>query len=362
MIRTAHGNLLESGCQALVNTVNCMGVMGKGIALQFKMAYPEAYEDYRRACTDGRVVVGKMHVVDRNSFIAPQFIINFPTKRHWKGKSRVIDIRDGLADLVRVIKNLKITSIAIPPLGCGNGGLDWNDIGPMIRNSLADLHDADVALFEPGGTPANADMPIHTKRPTMTHGRAALLGLFGRYLLPGYHLTMLEVQKLAYFLAAAGEPLNITFEKQKYGPYAEKIHHVLQHMEGHFIRGYGDRSRDAAITLVDSSVTCAEEFLSAHHPETIGRRERVEQLIAGFENPYGLELLATVHWVATHAEERASSPESAVLAVHNWNEHKKQTFLAKHIHIAWEQLDAQGWLTQASSFIATIDAGKKQIR
>lgn len=349
MIRSAHGNLLEAGTEALVNTVNCMGVMGKGIALQFKMAYPEVYEEYRRTCKDGRVVVGKMHVFDRNSFINPRYIINFPTKRHWKGGSRIIDIQDGLADLVRVIRELKIKSIAIPPLGCGNGGLDWGEVGPLIKRSLATLENVEILVYEPSGAPANVAMPVNTKRPAMTHGRAALLGLFGRYLLPGYHLTMLEVQKLAYFLAAAGEPLKLEFQKQQYGPYAEAIHHVLQHIEGHYIRGYGDRSRDATITLTEDAASEAEAFLSAKHPDTIARRAKVEALIDGFENPYGLELLSTVHWVATHPEEKALSANSAVVAVHNWNEHKRRTFSAKHIAIAWDQLVRLGWINQPGS-------------
>lgn len=343
MIRTIRGNLLESSCEALVNTVNCIGVMGKGIALQFKQAHPEAYEDYRRACDAGRMVVGRMHVHDRNSFVNPRYIIHFPTKRHWKGKSRLIDIRDGLADLVRVLRDRAITSIAIPPLGCGNGGLDWAEVEPLIRAALAELPQVDVALYEPGGSPANADMTINTTCPNMTHGRAALLGIFGRYLLPGYHLTMLEVQKLAYFLAAAGEPLRLDFQKQQYGPYAENLHHVLQRLEGHYIRGYGDRSRDATIILMDKAGDAAEAYLTARHPDTLVRRNRVVSLIDGFENPYGLELLSTVHWVACDRKEGATTAESAVAAVHSWNDHKRRTFPAKHIAIAWDRLLQQRW-------------------
>ncbi|MBI4230344.1 MAG: macro domain-containing protein, partial [Planctomycetes bacterium] len=197
MIERVTGNLLEADAEALVNTVNCVGVMGKGIALQFRQAFPDNAKAYRRACKEGKVQPGSMLVYDAGPLVSPRYIINFPTKRHWKGKSRIEDVRDGLRDLVRTIRRLKVRSIAIPPLGCGNGGLAWEDVRPLIEKALTQVPGVRTRLYEPAGAPARAEMPVRTKRPAMTAGRAALLGIFRRYLIPGYQLTMLEVQKLA---------------------------------------------------------------------------------------------------------------------------------------------------------------------
>lgn len=125
MIILKQGNLLEDEAEALVNTVNCVGVMGKGIALQFKLAFPEVFSEYEKACRREEVQPGKMHVVSTKLLFNPKYVINFPTKRHWKNKSRMEDIEAGLVDLIKVVKELEIKSIAIPPLGCGNGGLNW---------------------------------------------------------------------------------------------------------------------------------------------------------------------------------------------------------------------------------------------
>lgn len=347
MIRYARGNLLEAGTEALVNTVNCVGVMGKGIALQFKQAYPDAFEDYRRACDAGRMVVGRMHVFDRNSLVPPRYIIQFPTKRHWKHGSRMLDIVDGLRDLARTIRERGIASIAVPPLGCGNGGLDWAEVKPAIEAALADLDGVDVVVYEPGGAPANAAMPVNTPPPELTRGRAALLALFGRYLLPGYELCMLEAQKLAYFLSVVGEPLRLTFTKGRYGPYAEPLHHVLQRLEGHFIRGYGDRSRAATIALCPGALAAAEAFLGDRHRVTVERCERIAAMIDGFESPFGLELLSTVHWVANDPAEGAMDLHGAVREVHAWNDHKQRTFTARHIEVAWSRLREHGMLPAA---------------
>ncbi len=186
-------------------------------------------------------------------------------------------------------------------------------------------------------------MRVATKRPGMTPGRAAILGLMQRYALPGYRLSLLEVQKLAYFLQAAGEPLKLNFQKQRYGPYAETLQHVLQRMEGHFIRGYGDRSRSASMLPLPDAVEEAEALLSARSG-TWSRLDRVIDLIEGFETPYGMELLASVHWVATQEDPQAATdPDAAISEVHAWSEHKRQTFRPEHIKVAWSRLKERGW-------------------
>jgi hypothetical protein len=177
----------------------------------------------------------------------------------------------------------------------------------------------------------------------MTEGRAAILGLLANYAIPGYELSMLEIQKLAYFLQVAGEPLKLEFAKGRYGPYAERLHYVLQHLEGHFIRGYGDRSRNTPIHLLPGAGEEATRFLQ-DHPETLKRFERVTRLIEGFENPWGLELLATVHWLANEDPEVRADVEVAKQGVQTWNEHKVMAFRPYHVEVAWQQLHDEGWL------------------
>lgn len=343
MIKFVTGNLLKAEAEALVNTVNTVGVMGKGIALQFKQAYPGNYEEYRKACNHQEVQPGEMFVFSTNKLVNPKYIINFPTKRHWKGKSRMEDIEAGLKALVDVVRKLGIHSIAVPPLGCGSGGLYWDEVKPRIESAFRDLPDVTVLLFKPEGAPEAEEMRVDTKKPAMTPGRAALFGLLERYAMPGYRLTLLEIQKLAYFLQAAGEPLRLNFVRGKYGPYAETLHHVLQRVEGHFIRGYGDRSRNASIRLLPGATDEANAFLEDHN-DTLQRLDRVGRLIEGFESPYGMELLATVHWLAHEDPEVRKDTSLAVKGFKAWSNHKKQTFHPEHIEIAWKQLRSEGWI------------------
>jgi O-acetyl-ADP-ribose deacetylase (regulator of RNase III) len=343
VIYKAEGDLLSADAEALVNTVNTVGVMGKGIALQFKQAFPDNYSAYEAACKRGEVQLGRMFVYHCNAFNNPRIVINFPTKAHWREKSNLKDIESGLRALIEVVKTERIRSIAVPPLGCGNGGLDWNQVRPKIEKAFSEVRDVAVQLFYPEGAPKAEEMKIATKRPAMSTGRAAILGLLSRYVLPGYRLTLLEIQKLAYFLQEAGEQLKLNFQKQKYGPYAENLHFVLQRMEGHFVRGYGDRSRDVSLHVFPDAVREAEEFLAAE-TDTLTRFARVANLIDGYETPYGLELLSTVHWVATReVSEAAVDPEKAIAGVHGWNEHKRKTFSPERITTAWERLHAERW-------------------
>ena len=343
MMRYTTGNLLEADAEALVNTVNCVGVMGKGIALQFKQAFPENYEHYRQACERGEVRPGRMFVFETGRLMGPKFIINFPTKQHWKGKSKVEDVDAGLDALAEVIRSHRIRRVAVPPLGCGNGGLDWGVVRRLIQNKLKGLEGVEVFVYEPAGAPANRDMKVATKTPNMSRGRAALLGIFTKYLEPGYELTMLEIQKLAYFLQEAGEPLRLQFVKEKYGPYAETLHHVLQRIEGHFIRGYGDRSRDASVEVFPESLEGANRVLQSDYPETLGRADRVEKLIEGFETPFGLELLSTVHWVLKEIPACRENLAQTISEVHSWNKRKAEIFTPDHIRMAWQQLSEKGW-------------------
>lgn len=344
MIELTSGDVLKSHSDALVNTVNCVGVMGRGVALQFKNAFPENFEAYAKACKRHEVQPGRMFVFDTGRLMPPRFIINFPTKRHWRGKSRIEDIEAGLEDLVLVIKARHIKSIAIPPLGSGLGGLDWNEVRPRIQQALEGLPDVNISVFEPAGAPATATMAHVRAVPKMTAGRAALVELINRYLggLMDPDVTLLEVHKLMYFLQAAGEPLRLNYVKAQYGPYSDNLRHVLHRIEGHFIAGYSDGgdAPDKPLSLVPNAIEDARLFL-AGHPATRERFERVARLVDGFESPYGLELLSTVHWVMT--QERASRTE-VVGRVHAWNAHKQQ-FSPRQLNIAAQRLESQGWVS-----------------
>ncbi len=348
MIQLTQGNLLEAPTDALVNTVNCVGYMGKGIALQFKQAFPANFKSYEAACHAGNVVPGQMMIHDNGGLVNPRYIINFPTKRHWKGMSRMEDIEAGLRALVADVKRLSIRSIAIPPLGCGLGGLNWQEVRPLIEQAFQPLPDVQVLLYEPAGAPEAKTMPIRTHRPQMTTARALFIKLMDAYSALDYSRSLLEVQKLAYFLQEAGEPLRLKYQAGHYGPYAANLNKVLEVMEGHFIRGYGDSQKpEAQIDLQPGAVAEATAFLQ-DKGESLQRLQRVASLIEGFETPYGMELLATVHWVAHHGGPKRQVPavntDAATHAVHAWNPRKQNLFQPAHIASAWGQLDEMGWL------------------
>ena len=346
MIEIATGDILSAGTDALVNTVNCVGIMGRGIALQFKNAYPGNFKAYEAACKRQEVQPGRLFIHETGKF-SPRFIINFPTKRHWRGKSRIEDVESGLVDLVVQIRRLGIRSIAIPPLGAGLGGLNWADVRPQIEAALAELPDVAVKLYEPSGAPTPETMTKSSDVPRMTAGRAALVGLMRQYLggLLDPLVTLIEVHKLMYFLQEAGQPLRLKYVKAQYGPYAENLRHVLKQIEGHFVAGYADGGDEPTkqLTLVAGAVDDAEAFLKGDK-EARRKFDRVAELVEGFETPFGLELLSTVHWVMTR--ERASSPQAVVAAVHGWNT-RKGIFSERQIGIAMDTLRAKGWLEAA---------------
>ena len=343
MIEYKNGDILKEEADAIVNTVNCVGVMGRGIALQFKNAFPANYKAYEAACKNKTVMPGSMFVYATGTLTAPRFIINFPTKRHWRGKSSLKDIEAGLDDLARVIQEKGITSIAIPPLGCGLGGLDWPTVRAAIEQRLSGLADVHVILFEPNGAPKSEDMAHAPKAPNMTPGRAALIALMERYLrgLLDPFVTLLEVHKLMYFMQVAGEPLRLNYTKATFGPYAANLSHVFKAIEGFYVTGYADGgdAPDKPLHLVPGSEKDAAAMLS-QHLETQAHLERVFQLVEGFESSFGLELLASVHWVISH--EAPKSVDALTEGIYAWNPRKKK-FSERQIALAANVLQAQGW-------------------
>lgn len=348
MIEFKSGDILKDESEALVNTVNCVGVMGRGIALQFKNAYPANFKAYVAACQRSEVHPGRMFVFETRQLTSPRYIINFPTKRHWRGKSRIEDIEAGLVALVEVIQNKGIRSIAIPPLGSGLGGLDWAEVKQRIITAFGGLADVRVAIYEPKGAPASDAMAHVREVPTMTAGRAALVELVHRYLagLLDPFVTLLEVHKLMYFMQEAGEPLRLKFTQAPYGPYAENLRHVLRTIEGHLIAGYADGgdAPDKQLTLVPGAVEDASAFLT-QHADTLARFDKVAALVEGFESPFGLELLATVHWVMKH--EAVRTLDDVINHTYAWNARKRQ-FTPRQIGIAVDILSKRGWTARGA--------------
>jgi O-acetyl-ADP-ribose deacetylase (regulator of RNase III) len=348
MITVTKGNLLEAPAEALVNTVNIVGVMGKGVALQFRQAYPEMFRAYEKACEAKEVQLGQVQLFDLGGLVGgPHWIINFPTKSHWKAKSRLADIESGLADLTATVKRLNIRSIALPPLGCGNGGLKWTDVLLRIEQAFRNLPEVQVLVFAPSRAPKAAAMPNRTTRPKMTIGQATLVSLMDRYLkgMLDPVVSLLEVHKLMYFLKVVGEPLQrLRFARGFYGPYAPALRHSLIQMENHLTRGFGEGKDNPStpIELLPGAVEASKAFLSSK-TDTTERMNRVAQLIEGFEDPYGMELLSSVHWVMAHEPAARSNAADAIAAVHNWSPRKRKLLKPEHLQKAWQRLKEQSW-------------------
>ncbi len=340
------GDILRADTDAIVNTVNCVGFMGRGIAAQFKRTFPENFKAYEAACKRKEVVPGRMFVFATGQLTNPRFIVNFPTKRHWRGKSRIEDIEAGLVALVREVRERGIRSIAIPPLGCGLGGLEWQDVRPRIERALGGLPDVRTVVYEPNDEAGAPKMSTTREVPRATPGRAVLVGLIERYLagLMDPSVSLLEVHKLLYFAQEGGEPLRLRYVKAPFGPYAENLRHVLAAVEGYMLSGYGDGgdAPDKPLELVPGAVNDAKEFLK-QHPDTLARFERVAKLVEGFETPFGMELLATVHWVATR--EGATDRSAMARAVHAWGLNKR-VFTERQIHLTAQHLVDEGWLPE----------------
>jgi O-acetyl-ADP-ribose deacetylase (regulator of RNase III) len=352
MIEEGHGNLLTVDVDALVNTVNTVGVMGKGIALQFKRAYPANHKAYQAACARGEVRLGRMFVVGSGVLGPRRYIINFPTKKHWRSASRLADIQAGLDDLVRVVGELGVTSLAIPALGCGNGGLDWAVVRPLIEQTCARMPDVRAVLFAPAGAPAAESMPNATKRPRLTPLRAQLLVAIGRYLQRARlqevrdGISELEIQKLAYFLQILGAPLRLSFARGRYGPYSDRLGHELDILEGHYLTGFGDRSARvselAPINPMRAALDEARAELDAH-PDDVERIAALLALVDGFETPYSLELLATVHFAASQ-QPVTGDPAALADRVAARSLRKARLFTEDHIHLAAARLAEHGLL------------------
>lgn len=299
------GNLLDARVEAVVNTVNTVGVMGKGIALMFREKYPENFKAYEAACKAGEVEVGRMFVTAGVELDGPRWIINFPTKKHWRQPTKLEWVRSGLVALKDVLREKQIKTVAIPPLGCGNGGLDWAVVRPMIEAALNDLPGVDVIVYEPTAKYQNVAKKQGVEK--LTPARALIAEAVRRYWVLGIECTLLETQKLAWFLERSikrmglKDPLALGFVADRYGPYAQRLMHLLDGLDGSYLH-CDKRLSDAApfdtIWFEESQREKVELYLkSSEAREYLPALEATDELIDGFQSPVGMEALATVDWL-----------------------------------------------------------------
>lgn len=350
MIHYTQGNLLEANVDALVNTVNTVGVMGKGIALMFKERFPMNMQAYAKACKAGEVVTGRMFATETGELMGPKWVVNFPTKQHWRAKSKMEWVEDGLTDLRNFILENNIRSIAIPPLGAGNGGLEWQAVKPKIENALADLEGVEIWVFEPTSKYQNVAKKSGVNK--LTPARAMVAELVRRYWILGMECSLLEIQKLAWFLQRVVEAkglrdeLKLKFEANNYGPYANNLDHLLNALDGSYLKS-DKRIPDCdpldVIVFNDAKKQQVEVFLNTEAKEFLPALEKASALIDGFESPFGMELLSTVDWLLLK-EGCAPTLESIKQGIKHWPagekwaERKLNLFDDKSLQIAIDRL------------------------
>lgn len=335
MINYKVGNILESNSEALVNTVNTVGIMGKGIALAFKKSFPIVMEEYLKAIDQGQMVIGTVQVV-KTDLITPKYVINFPTKKDWRHPSKVEYIDQGLKDLVGKIREYEIKSISIPPLGCGNGRLKWGTIKPLMLKYFEPLSDeVDFTIFEPG----YSDQKMIQKNDVgLTAPRAMLIFLLKQYQVLGYSVNLLVAQKLSYLLQRFGEPLNLDFDKGHYGPYAHRLLHLLKYLNGYYIWFKEEDNKPGNVVNIDlKNYPKVEDYIGNRiTPEQRERINKVLKAIEGFESPYGLELLATVDFII----QQTNTTQYDIIErdIHNWTSRKRSIMKPYHIEVATKQV------------------------
>jgi O-acetyl-ADP-ribose deacetylase (regulator of RNase III) len=340
MIRYKKGDLLKTDAEALVNTVNTVGVMGKGIALQFKNQFPNNYKMYREACITGNFKVGQILVMKDGDLMREKYILNFPTKEHWKSNSQYSYIESGLNNLKQVLLENNIKSVAIPPLGCGNGGLDWEKVKLMIEATLKDLP-VEIQVYEPNKTIKSIlQSQDQTKQAKLTPARAMLLYLMFQYEAIGDVNSLFSVNKLAYFLQESGENLKLNFQAYHYGPYAVQLNHVLGYLNGVYLTGLEQNQAKAFEPLHLNYDKYNQVQMFLNNELSIHQRNRLDsvlKLIKGFESTYALELLATVSYV--RKTNTNSTLEEVTQKIGSWNKRKANLFTAEDIDIAYKRLN-----------------------
>jgi O-acetyl-ADP-ribose deacetylase (regulator of RNase III) len=340
MIHYKTGNLLDSEAEALVNTVNTIGVMGKGIALQFKNMFPNNFKLYSQACKNKEVKIGQLLVTEEEAlFVGKKIIINFPTKTNWRLPSEYQYIEEGLTELVKVIREKNIKSIAIPPLGSGNGGLDWNKVKQILEKNLANV-DCDIHIYEPS---VAIQEVLKKERVKLTPARAMLLSVLYELVRNGEFVSEFSSEKIAYFLQRFGakETFKLEFQPNFYGPYSGKVKHVLYYLNGSYIIGYSSKDKKPfeELGLIPDSDLEVNEFLDKPENTTFKNTvEKTKSFLTGFYSPFGLELLSTIDFIIS--EKNAKTLEAITRELENWSDRKKTLFTnPKFIQIAIKNLE-----------------------
>lgn len=350
-MKFTQGNLLDADVEAVVNTVNTVGVMGKGIALMFKERFEQNYVKYALASKAGEVVTGKMFVTENLALEGPRWIINFPTKRHWRHPTRIEWVDEGLKDLRRVIADKAIRSIAIPPLGCGNGGLDWRDVRPLIESRLSGLDDVQIVVYEP--TEKYQNIAKRTGVEKLTPARALVAEMVRRYWVLGIECTLLEVQKIGWFLERTIEsmgvdnPLKLKFSADRYGPYSDRLRHLLDGLDGSYLhcdKRLGDAGPADTIWFDEGRRPYVSAYLQQQDARILNEiLKKTTEVIDGFESPLGMELLSTVDWLLTN-ENAEPTVEGIRSGLSSWpagvqaGERKKKMFDDRMIELALEKI------------------------
>jgi O-acetyl-ADP-ribose deacetylase (regulator of RNase III)/uncharacterized protein YwgA len=347
------GNLFESSAQTLVNTVNTVGVMGKGVALEFKRRFPEMFADYQRRCYAGEVHLGEPYLW--RGLIEP-WVINFPTKDHWRSVSRLADIERGLAYLAGHIAEWGITSLAVPPLGAGSGGLDWAAVGPTIYRHLERLP-IPVILYAPFEAPdeqagieflaAGTSLPESPGNGRLEPGWIALAEIVRRVgqAPHAWPIGRTRLQKLAYFADAAGIPAGLTFMEASYGPYARELAPALSRLVNN---GVLTESRAGPMLAVrpgpsfDDAATRYGAAISTHDQAI----DRVTNLLARLDSTE-TELAASVHFAATALQRqlgRTPSEREVLEKIQQWKRRRTPPLNERNVVAAIRDLAALGWL------------------
>ncbi len=349
MMRYITGNILESSAQAIVNTVNTVGVMGKGIALQFKKAFPRNYKSYLDACKNNDLKIGKLFVcIDSNMISGQKIIINFPTKTDWRKPSEYEYIEKGLDNLIEIINHYNIKSIAIPPLGAGNGGLEWEKVKKIINTKLQNV-DIDILIYEP-----TKQIKEHLKneRVKLTKARALLLYVLFDLVKNGEYVSEFSSEKICYFLQVFGAEkfFKLNFKPNFYGPYSGKVRYILNVLNGSYIMGYSDMSKkpfDPLILLSDGYIT-VKEYIE-NDVELIEIFEKTRKFLTGFYSDFSLELLSSIHYIVL---ENKTFDEAVILQkLSGWNDRKRSLFSnEKYIKIAINHIKRNALLIPAETF------------
>ncbi len=325
MIHYLKGNLLDSKAEALVNTVNTVGVMGKGVALQFKQQFPENAKAYTKASKDGTIDIGNLLVTkDTSLHSGEKIIINFPTKTEWRKPSEYSYIEKGLQDLIYIIKERNIRSIALPPLGAGNGGLNWVRVKQILEHYLSSLDNVDIYIYEPT---TEIQEILRKERAKLTPARAMLLDVLYDLVKNGEFVSEFAAEKIAYFLQRFGakEIFKLEYKPNFYGPYSGKVKHVLYYLNGSYITGYSSKDKKpfeelGIIPDAESDVTSYLQEKENLNFKTIA--DKTKSFLSGFYSQFGLELLSTIDFIIT--ENKVQSFEE--IKSYLWSDRKRTLF------------------------------------